>query len=81
MPLLPLELLQPGELATISELTGEPAAVHRLEELGLRRGAEIQMVAPGRPCLIAIGHQRLSLRLAQGVDVLVELLPTLAGAR
>jgi ferrous iron transport protein A len=60
--MLPLECLRPGEWAEICDVSGEPASVGRLAELGLRVGSQIQMLRGGSPCLIAIGGGRLSLR-------------------
>ncbi len=68
---LPLELLKANEEASIVELIGDEAQVHRLAEMGLRVGANIRMVRPGAPCLLAIDGKRLSLRLNHDLDVLV----------
>ncbi len=68
---LPLELLHANEEASIVELIGNESQVHRLAEMGLRVGANIRMVHPGAPCLIAIDGKRLSLRLNHDLEVLV----------
>lgn len=68
---LPLDLLQAGEEASIVELIGDESQVHRLAEMGLRVGANIRMVRPGSPCLLALDGKRLSIRLAQDLEVLV----------
>ena len=69
--LLPLELLKSNEEASIVELYGNEPQVHRLAEMGLRVGAMIRMVRPGTPCLLALDGKRLSLRLCDGIEVLV----------
>jgi ferrous iron transport protein A len=69
--LLPLDLLKSNEEASIVELCGDEPQVHRLAEMGLRVGATIRMVRPGAPCLLAIDGKRLSLRLNDGLEVLV----------
>ena len=69
--ILPLDLLQAGEEASIVELIGNESQVHRLAEMGLRVGANIRMVRPGTPCLLALDGKRLSIRLAQDLEVLV----------
>ncbi len=69
--ILPLELLQANEEASIVELVGEDCQIHRLEEMGLRVGASIRMVRPGLPCLLALDGKRLSIRLSGIVDILV----------
>ncbi len=68
---LPLDLLQAGEEASIVELIGDEWQVHRLAEMGLRVGANIRMVRPGSPCLLALDGKRLSIRLAHDLEVLV----------
>ena len=60
--LLPLELLGPGEWGEVQDVTGEPAWVGRLAELGIRSGSHVQVVQPGSPCLLNVGGCRLSLR-------------------
>ena len=60
--LIPLELLGPGEWGEVHDVTGEPAWVGRLAELGIRHGSHVQVVQPGSPCLLNVGGCRLSLR-------------------
>lgn len=69
--LLPLECLRSGEWAEVCDVSGEPAWVCRLAELGLRVGCRLQMLRGGSPCLIALGGSRLSLRGDQAMQVLV----------
>ena len=69
--LLPLECLRPGEWAEVCDVSGDPAWVGRLAELGLRVGCRLQMLRGGTPCLICIGSSRLSLRGEQAMQVLV----------
>ena len=69
--LLPLECLRPGQWAEIRDVSGEPAWIGRLAELGLRIGSRIQMLRGGSPCLIQIGGGKLSLRGEQSAVVLV----------
>ncbi len=73
-PLVPLELLSAGEHGRIHDLDGSPELVHRLEEMGLRVGAQVTMVQPGSPCILAVGHHRFSLRIDEDAAVLVEVL-------
>lgn len=70
---IPLNLLVAGQLAAVSDVVGHADAVHRLEELGLRRGTEIEMVQPGSPCIIRLAGQKLCLRADQLFQVLVRL--------
>jgi Fe2+ transport system protein FeoA len=69
--LLPLDCLQPGEWAEVCDISGEPAWVGRLAELGIRVGALIQMLCAGSPCLLQVGGGRLSLRGDPAMLVLV----------
>jgi ferrous iron transport protein A len=71
--LLPLELLRSGDWAEVADVTGEPAWVCRMAELGLRAGCRIQVLQPGSPCLLRVGNGRLSLRTDQGVQILVHV--------
>lgn len=69
--LLPLELLSAGEWADIADVSGSPAWVGRMAELGLRAGSRVQVLQPGSPCLLRIGGGRLSLRPDHGIQILV----------
>lgn len=69
--LLPLQLLAPGQAACVEQLYGQPDDVHRLEELGLRRGAEIEMVQTGSPCIVRVAGSKLCFRECDLLRVLV----------
>ncbi len=69
--LIPLNLLTPGQSAHVSQVTGRPEQVHRLEELGLRGGATIEMVQTGSPCIIRLAGQKLCFRADELLRVLV----------
>src|SRR5207244_1900503 len=68
-PLLPLELLRPGEWAEVAEVHGEPGWVCRMAELGVRSGCRLQMLRGGCPCLFLLGGTRLSLRGEDAMQV------------
>jgi ferrous iron transport protein A len=68
-----LEFLAAGEQGVIRELDGSPEFVHRLEEMGLRTGAQVRMVRPGSPCILAVDNHRFSLRIDDAATVLVEV--------
>lgn len=72
MPMIPLELMNAGEHARVVEIDGDPALITRLEEMGLGSDAQITMLQPGRPCLIAVGNHRLSFRGEEAAMILVE---------
>jgi ferrous iron transport protein A len=60
--LVPLDLLGAGEWADVAEVAGEPAWVGRMAEMGVRTGCRLQVLQPGRPCLLQVGGCRLCLR-------------------
>jgi Fe2+ transport system protein FeoA len=62
VPLVPLELLGPGEWGEVHSITGDTAWVGRLAELGIRHGCQVQVLQPGSPCLLNVDGCRLSLR-------------------
>ena len=70
---LPIECLAVGEQGRIVELSGERDAVCRLAEMGFQQGTLVQMVRPGRPCILAINNHRLSFRGEDSAMVLVEV--------
>ena len=70
-PLMPLNLLATGQTAQIGQVLGRPEQVHRLEELGLRGGATIEMVQTGSPCIIRLGAHKLCFRADELTRVLV----------
>lgn len=72
---VPLDLLAQNESGKICVVDGDEQAVHRLAEMGLREGIVVRMVKPGSPSILAMGDQRLSLRLGDGVSIFVELVP------
>ncbi|MCZ2343807.1 MAG: ferrous iron transport protein A [Bacteroidales bacterium] len=68
--------LQPGQTAVIVSITGAPALVQRLYEIGLLEGDTLEVlgVAPlGDPLEIRAGHTRLSLRRSEAAAVSVTL--------
>ena len=69
--LIPLNLLTSGESASVDQVLGQPDQVHRLEELGLRGGANIEMVQTGSPCIIRLAGQKLCFRADELLSVLV----------
>ena len=69
--LLPVELLDSGEWADVAEVSGEPAWVGRMAELGVRAGCRLQVLQPGSPCLLQVGGCRLCLRGDCAAQILV----------
>lgn len=69
--LVPLTVLHRGQIAEVGELVGLPEQVRRLEELGLRVGARVEMVRSGAPCIIRIAGSTLCFRDDESLRVLV----------
>ncbi len=69
--LIPLSLLRTGQSAQVDQVLGLPDEVHRLEELGLRGGAAIEMVQSGSPCIIRLAGHKLCFRADELLSVMV----------
>jgi ferrous iron transport protein A len=69
---IPLRLLAVGKVATVRQVLGSADHIHRLHEMGLRDGAEIEMMQAGSPCIIRLGGQRLCVRSDALSGVLVQ---------
>ena len=69
--MIPLEFLPAGHSAAVGQLIGGQNDIHRLEELGLRGGAQIEMVQPGSPCIIRLDGQKFCFRADDALQVSV----------
>ncbi len=69
---LPIHLLSTREFARIAEMFGPQNEVHRLHELGLCVGAEVEMVREGEPCIVRVQEKEFCFRPSRSVSVLVE---------
>lgn len=69
--LIPLSQVAVGRRGEIGAVMGLPDSVQRLEELGLRVGAEVEMIQNGAPCIIKLAEQRLIFRGDELFSVLV----------
>ena len=72
---IPLQQLANGQTAEVAQLVGHADSVSRLGAIGIRAGANIQMVRSGRACIVRVGGSKLCLRPSQYVDVLVRPCP------
>ena len=72
--IVPLDLMAAGEVGHVVQVDGSPDVVHRLAEMGLREQVRVMMIQPGRPCIVAVGDHRLSLRMDDEAEILVALL-------
>ena len=57
-----LSALRPGQVAEIGEVVGPLAHIRRLQELGLRTGALLQMIRGGSPCILRVEGSTLCFR-------------------
>jgi ferrous iron transport protein A len=69
--LVPLSVLRSGQIAEIGQLVGAPEQVRRLEELGLRTGARLEMIRGGSPCIIRVDGSTLCFRDDDSLRILV----------
>jgi Fe2+ transport system protein FeoA len=58
-------------VAEISQVLGSPEQVRRLEELGFRDGARLEVVRGGSPCIVRVAGTTLCFRHDELVRVLV----------
>lgn len=73
IPPIPLQMLRQGQRGFVHEVAGAGEHTHRLHEMGLRTGAEIEMVRHGSPCIVRIAGHKLCLRSDELQTVLVQL--------
>jgi len=69
--LMPLDMLRTGDVAEVEEVSGLPAWIGRLAELGIRQGCRVRVVQAGSPCLLDVGGCKLCLRGGECSQILV----------
>lgn len=69
--LIPLQMVGAGQHGRIEELVGSADHVHRLEEMGLRRGTCFEVVKSGSPCIVRVAGHKLAIRDGDLFGVLV----------
>jgi Fe2+ transport system protein FeoA len=70
--LVPLQYLASGNRGTVMHVLGNPEQVQRFREMGIRDGAEIQMIRGGTTCIFRTGTQTLCVRGNDSLSVLVQ---------
>lgn len=70
-PPIPLHCMFAGQKGRIDQVLGDVDQVHRLRELGLRDGVEIEMLQPGSPCIVRLAGHKLCFRGNEATNVLV----------
>jgi len=71
---IPLSMVRSGTLCRISQVVGGCEDVKRMAELGLRDGAEVELVQGGSPCIVRVGHSKLCFRQSDILNILVKQL-------
>lgn len=68
---IPVQQLESGTRAVVVSMSGAAAEVARLAELGLCRGARIEVVLKGRPCIVQVSGSRICLRPSKNLNIQV----------
>jgi ferrous iron transport protein A len=71
--MVPLTSLRTGQMGRVAEVHGSVELVHRLREMGLYDGAQVQMIRPGSPCILRLQGQRLGFRTDDLARVVVRV--------
>lgn len=71
--LIPLSALRAGDRGLVELVLGGNEHVHRMQEIGVRSGATVEMVQPGSPCIVLLAGQRLCFRSGELLNVMVRL--------
>lgn len=69
--LIPISSMSPGQTAEVRQIIGSSEQVRRMEELGVRSGAALEMVQSGTPCIVRLGATKLCFRDGELCSVLV----------
>lgn len=75
-PPIPMQLLKAGEVAVVDALVGDGPVTHRLREIGLHDGVELQMVRTGECCIVRLGDRKIGFRTDESASVLVRQIRT-----
>jgi ferrous iron transport protein A len=70
--LMPLNRMNSGQRAVLSEVVGRSDQVQRLKELGFRSGVDLEMVRSGSPCIVRLQGHTMCIRGNDLLNVLVE---------
>lgn len=70
-PLVPLNSLLPGQIGQVQCVLGGAVEVRRMEELGVRHGANLELVRKGKPCIVKLNGNKLCFRDSDLLQVMV----------
>ena len=71
--LIPLCRLRAGQSGCVGKVVGTCDVVHRLAEMGLYDGAQVEMIRPGSPCIIRLHGQRFGFRMDDCAHVMISV--------
>ena len=66
-----LPSLRTGDIGTISGICGALVAAKRLADMGFVRGARVEMLKPGAPCIVRIDNTCVGLGAAYQEAILL----------
>lgn len=69
--LIPLQFLAFGDCGQIESVVGNAADVQRFAELGWKKGASVQILRAGNPCIAEVRGERMCFRPGDGLEILV----------
>ena len=72
-PQTTLAFLQTGEVAIVAGINASSRRVKRLADMGFVNGVPVEMMRPGRPCIVRVGGVCLALGHAHQIVVKVTL--------
>ena len=66
-----LPTLRAGQMGVVDRINAGQSLAKRLADLGFVRGATLEMIRPGIPCIVAIGGARVGLGWAHQISILL----------
>ncbi len=66
-----LPSLRAGDIATLRAITATETSAKRLADMGFVRGARIEMIQPGTPCIVRIDGAFVGLGAAHQESILL----------
>jgi Fe2+ transport system protein FeoA len=66
-------MLRTGETGQIAAVLGRESCVKSFSEIGLRQGVNVKILAAGEPALCLVGDSRVSVRMCNDVEILVDV--------
>lgn len=73
LSLVPASSMAQREFGQIRLMSGDQQATHRFAEMGIRPGAQIQLIRHGKPCMIAVDGRKFSMRAEDLDEIFVQV--------